>query len=149
MKTGAEVLTLANTGAREIRASVPEIDAQRFAAARGATVDFELDDGERLSATLEDIEPQAATTVIDAALTASGGGSIAVRMADASEGEGPRYVAPRFLAKAHITRADLPAAGQRGRLHLPRRYVPVAQVIYERIAGWFETSLRAATRART
>ena len=149
LKTGTEVLTLANTGAREIRASVPEIDAQRFAAARGATVDLELDSGQRLRATLEEIEPQAAITVVDAALTASGGGPIAVRMAVAGEGDGPRYVAPRFLAKARVTRADLPVAGQRGRLHLPRSYVPAAQVIYERIANWFDASLRAATRART
>ena len=147
--TGAEVLTLANTAAREIRASVPEIDAQRFAAARGAMVDLELEGGERLSAKLEEIEPQAGTTVVDAALTASGGGPIAVRMAMANEGEGPRYVAPRFLAKARVTRTDLPVAGQRGRLHLPRTYVPAAQVIYERIASWFDASLRAATRART
>jgi putative peptide zinc metalloprotease protein len=149
LKTGAEVLTLANTSAREIRASVPEIDAQRFAAARGATVDLELDGGERVSATLEEIEPQASTTVVDLALSASGGGPIAVRMAMDNEGEGPRYVAPRFLAKARVTRAALPVAGQRGRLHLPRSYVPAAQVIYERIAGWFDASLRAATRART
>ena len=149
LKTGAEVLTLANTGAREIRASVPEIDAQRFAAARGATVDLELDGGERLSAMLQEIEPQATTTVVDAALTASGGGPIAVRMAVGGEGEGPRYVAPRFLVKARVTRADLPVAGQRGRLHLPRSYVPAAQVIYARIASWFDASLRAATRART
>jgi putative peptide zinc metalloprotease protein len=149
LKTGAEVLTLANTGAREIRASVPEIDAQRFAAARGAMVDLELDGGERLSAKLEEIEPQAGTTVVDAALTASAGGPIPVRMAVANEGEGPRYVAPRFLAKARVARTDLPSAGQRGRLHLPRSYVPAAQVIYERIASWFAASLRAATRART
>ncbi len=149
LKTGAEVLTLADTGAREIRASVPEIDAQRFAAALGRTVDLELDGGEHVRATLADIEPQAATTVVDAALTASAGGPIAVRMAVGTEGEGLRYVAPRFLATARIKRADLPAAGQRGRLHLPRTYVPAAQVIYQRIAGWFDASLRAATRART
>lgn len=149
LKTGAEVLSLANTAAREIRISVPEMDAQRFAAARGATVEFELVDGQRLSATLAQIEPQAATTVVDLALTASGGGPIAVRMAMVGEGEGPRYIAPRFLAKARINRADLPVAGQRGRLHLPRTYVPAAQVIYQRIASWFDASLRAATRART
>ena len=79
---------------------------------------------------------------------ASGGGPIAVRMAMVGEGEGPRYIAPRFLAKARINRADLPVAGQRGRLHLPRTYVPAAQVIYQRIASWFDASLRAATRAR-
>jgi len=117
---GAELCLIVESGF-EFRLAIAQRDMPYAIACVGKPIDVRLA-GQRVAGTLQRLEPQASTTLLDAALGASAGGPLAVVPAKVhnSGSENPstewKLTEPRILAHVDLSAEDQATlfAGQRG-----------------------------------
>jgi putative peptide zinc metalloprotease protein len=147
LKEGDEVGLIGDDAHKEFRASLSQEDADALAGA-GDSLAIRIHARSPVSATLRRMTPRATVEPPHEALTAAGGGRLAVRERWTSKGESEyELVEARFVAEFTLPEesVDRFPTGAVGEVTLrPRKYGSLGEGLYRSVSEWVDVQIAAA-----
>lgn len=154
---GAQIFSLGNQQAKEIRVSVAQEDLETFSCRLKSPIKVRVQGGLRFSSSLDMVSPRASMEPLHAALCAPHGGPLVVRRRDESSQDTPQgdptyeLIAPRFLAVVGLNpRQSSPLrAGQRGVASFRDESDTFGKHLYQSVRRWLGRKFAQASKRDT
>lgn len=150
LEIGYELLQIGDESQKQIRLSIAQSDALLFAGSVGKQATVKLRGGkrERLTLPIMIVEPGASTAIEYPAVTAAGGGSLAVRpkaAAHTAAGQDWEFVEPRLagLIRLPEEEANRLRAGQLAMVRLPMARSQLGRGVYQFAERWIRQKWRS------